>query len=156
MKRKIKQRQSIIPSISRINRMDNHLSPQLGLLWSWSHGSWIYNYLCNQCLSPLMLWVRIPLMERCTRYNIYVINFISNWRQVNGFLSVLYFLHQWNWLPRYNWNIVESGINYHNPNPSPQPIEHKEILHIWCWKSRSWLNESWIICIFDRIFQEIC
>jgi hypothetical protein len=25
----------------------------------WSHGSWIYNYLCNQCLSPLMLWVRI-------------------------------------------------------------------------------------------------
>jgi hypothetical protein len=28
---------------------------------SWSHGSWIYNYLCNQCLSPLTLWVRIPL-----------------------------------------------------------------------------------------------
>jgi hypothetical protein len=23
-------------------------------LWSWSYGSWIYNYLCNQCLSPLM------------------------------------------------------------------------------------------------------
>ena len=23
--------------------------------------SWIYNYLCNQCLSPLTLWVRIPL-----------------------------------------------------------------------------------------------
>ena len=23
------------------------------LLWSWSHGSWIYYYLCNQCLSPL-------------------------------------------------------------------------------------------------------
>ena len=27
-----------------------------GLSWSWSHGSWIYNYLCNQCLSPLKLW----------------------------------------------------------------------------------------------------
>ena len=27
-----------------------------------SHVSyWIYYYLCNQCLSPLMLWVRIPL-----------------------------------------------------------------------------------------------
>ena len=25
--------------------------------WSWSYGSWIYNYLCNQCLSPLTLWV---------------------------------------------------------------------------------------------------
>jgi hypothetical protein len=28
--------------------------------WSWSNGSWIYN-LCNQCLSPLTLWVRITL-----------------------------------------------------------------------------------------------
>ena len=31
------------------------------LSWSRSYGSWIYNYLCNQCLSPLTLWVRIPL-----------------------------------------------------------------------------------------------
>jgi hypothetical protein len=29
--------------------------------WPWSYGSWIYNYLCNQCLSLLTLWVRIPL-----------------------------------------------------------------------------------------------
>ena len=29
--------------------------------WSWSHGSWIYTYLCNQCPSPLTLWFRIPL-----------------------------------------------------------------------------------------------
>jgi len=28
--------------------------------WSCSHGSWIYNYQCNQCISPLKLWVRIP------------------------------------------------------------------------------------------------
>jgi len=24
-----------------------------GLSWLWSYGSWIYNYLCNWCLSPL-------------------------------------------------------------------------------------------------------
>jgi len=24
-----------------------------GSSWSWSYGSWMYNYLCNQCLSPL-------------------------------------------------------------------------------------------------------
>jgi len=24
-----------------------------GPSWSWSYGSWIYNCLCNQCLSPL-------------------------------------------------------------------------------------------------------
>jgi hypothetical protein len=32
------------------------------LFWTWwscSYGSWIYNYLCNQCISPLTLWVRI-------------------------------------------------------------------------------------------------
>ena len=42
----------------------------VGLAWSlskkgpsssWSYDSWIYNYLCNQWLSPLTLWVRIPL-----------------------------------------------------------------------------------------------
>jgi hypothetical protein len=27
----------------------------------WLYGSWIYNYQCNQSLSPLMLWVRTPL-----------------------------------------------------------------------------------------------
>jgi hypothetical protein len=31
----------------------------LGQLWSWSYDSWIYNYLWNQSLSPLKLWVRI-------------------------------------------------------------------------------------------------
>jgi len=34
--------------------------------WSWSYGSWIYNFLCHQCLSPLMLWVRIMIRARCT------------------------------------------------------------------------------------------
>ena len=37
-----------------------------GPSWSWSYGSWIYNYLCNQCISPLMLWVRISIRARCT------------------------------------------------------------------------------------------
>jgi hypothetical protein len=32
----------------------------------WSYGSWIYNYLCNQSVSPLMLWVRISIRARCT------------------------------------------------------------------------------------------
>ena len=40
-------------------------SQKQGLSWSWSYGSWIYNYLCNQCLSVLMLWVLILHMARC-------------------------------------------------------------------------------------------
>ena len=31
------------------------------LTWSWSNGSWIDNYQRDQYLSPLTLWVRIPL-----------------------------------------------------------------------------------------------
>jgi hypothetical protein len=38
----------------------------MGLSRPWSYGSWIYNCLCNQCLSPLMLWVRISIRARCT------------------------------------------------------------------------------------------
>jgi len=65
---------------------------------SWSYSSCIYNYLCNQYLSPLIFWVwiplrrcnimcllrlqlrvGIPLMTRCTWYvQHYVINFVSN------------------------------------------------------------------------------
>jgi len=36
-----------------------------GPSWSWSYESWTYNYLCNQCLSSLMLWVRISIRARC-------------------------------------------------------------------------------------------
>ena len=42
------------------------LHKKVGPLWPWSYGSWIYNYLCNQCLSPLMLWGRILIRARCT------------------------------------------------------------------------------------------
>ena len=38
--------------------------------WSWSFDSCIYNFLCNQCLSQLKLWVRIPLMVRCSAQNL--------------------------------------------------------------------------------------
>jgi hypothetical protein len=33
------------------------------------YGNLIYNYLYNQYLSTLKLWVRISLMVRCIRYN---------------------------------------------------------------------------------------
>ena len=51
-----------------------------GPSWSWSHSSWIYNHLCNQCLSSLMTWVRIPLMVRQTIQH-YVIKMVNDLRQ---------------------------------------------------------------------------
>ena len=42
---------------------------------------------------------------------VYLVKFASDLRQVSGFL------HQQKWLPRYNWNIVESDIKHHKPKP---------------------------------------
>jgi len=30
-----------------------------GPSWSWSYGSWINNYLCNQCISPLTFFFNL-------------------------------------------------------------------------------------------------
>jgi len=51
---------------------------------------------------------------RCTRYNIYdyVIKFVSDLRQVGGLLRFPTPIKR---PPRYNWNIVESGVKHHNP-----------------------------------------
>jgi len=35
------------------NGQNIYLSPSKRSLWPWSYGSWIHNYLCSQCLSPL-------------------------------------------------------------------------------------------------------
>ena len=39
-----------------------------GTLRPWSYGSWIYNYLCDQFISPMMLRARIAIRARCTRW----------------------------------------------------------------------------------------
>ena len=74
---------------------------------------WIYNYLCHRCLSLQMSWVRIPLIPRCTTLCNKVIRWLvaGQWffSGYSGFLLV----HQYNWQPRYNWNIVESDVKPH-------------------------------------------
>ena len=52
---------------SILQRTMIHMGPS----WPWSYGSWIYSYLCNQCLSPLMLWVRISNRARYTTQSIH-------------------------------------------------------------------------------------
>jgi len=45
----------------------------------------------------------------------YVINFVSDVRQVSGILRVLQFPPPLKLTePRYSWNIVESGVKHHN------------------------------------------
>ena len=40
----------------------------------------------------------------------YVIKFVSDLRQLGGFLGYSSFLIQYNWPSRYNWNIVKSVL----------------------------------------------
>ena len=49
----------------------------------------------------------------------YVIKFVSDLRHVGGFLWVLLFPPTIDWPPRYNWNIVGSGVKHLNPNHTP-------------------------------------
>jgi hypothetical protein len=51
--------------------------------WPWSYGSWIYNYLWNQCLSPLMLWVRISIRARCTTLCDKVCQWLATGRKIS-------------------------------------------------------------------------
>ena len=64
-----------------------------GPSWSWSYGSWIYNCLFNQCLSPLTLWVNLANGEvRSIQH--YVIKFVSDLQQVGVISGYSDFLRQ--------------------------------------------------------------
>jgi hypothetical protein len=49
----------------------------------------------------------------------YVIMFASDLWQVGGFFRVLWFPPTINLRLRYNWDIIESGIEHYNPNANP-------------------------------------
>jgi hypothetical protein len=75
----------------------------------------VFEILCNQCLSPVKLWVRTPFMAVYTRYN--KSDKVCQWLD---FLPVLWFpLFQYNWTPRYNWSIDENDVKHHTPKPKP-------------------------------------
>ena len=62
----------------------------------------------------------------------YVIKFVSDLRQVSGFIRVLRFppainLTAW----RYSWNIVECGVKHHNPNPLFCQITNYHVIRIY-------------------------
>ena len=51
--------------------------------WSWSYIGWVYNYLCNQYLSPLTLWVRITLSRGfLNTIQPYVIKYFSDMTEI--------------------------------------------------------------------------
>ena len=80
------------------NPLDTFTKFYQGLSWPWSYGSWIYNYLCNQCLTPLELWVWTLFTVRCTRYNM---DKVCQWLATCQWFSAVSSTHK-KWLPWYN------------------------------------------------------
>jgi hypothetical protein len=68
-----------------------------------------------------MLWVRIPL-GRCALDTTICDKVFSDLRPIGVFSGFSGFLHQQNWPPGCNWNIVESGFKHLNPNPNTNSI----------------------------------
>ena len=66
------------------------LCSNMGPSWPWLYDSWFYCYICNQCLSPLTLWVQFPLRQGVLDTS-YVIKFVCDLQQVGGFLRELRF-----------------------------------------------------------------
>ena len=78
----------------------------------------------------------------------YMIKLVSDLRQVGGFL----------WFPpRYNWNIVESGVKHHKLNPNRSgmvyTIQHYMTVQAWCtryniiWPFRHGVHDT---TLYDR------
>ena len=76
-----------------------------------------YNYLCNPCHNKVVS----SNLAHGEVYSIhhYIITFVSDLWQSVVFSVFSAFLYQWNLPPRYNWNIIESGVQHHNSNPIP-------------------------------------
>ena len=84
-----------------------------GQLWSWSYDSWIYNYLCSQCLSLLMLWVWIPLSRGILDTTLCdkVCQWLAACQWFSPDTGTPVSSTNKNWPTRYiNWNIVESDV----------------------------------------------
>ena len=76
---------------------------------------------------------------------VYSIKFVSDLRQVGGFL------HQQNWPPWYNWNIVERDIQHHKTKPSiyrwPNTENLNKMSSKWPPCSHIDFSRKYIVCI---------
>ena len=77
----------------------------------------------------------------------YVLKFVSDLRQVCGFLWVLWFLLPIKLTTWYNWNIVESDIKHHNKSNHTLRVVFSTILSIYDKVCQCHLDVSSFLCI---------
>ena len=111
-----------------------------GPSWPWSYGSWIYNYLSNQCQSLLMFWVRISIRARCTTLS------VCQWLATGRWFSPSPPPIKLTASPRYNWNIVENGVKHHQTN-KPFCDNTRQLAHIYVSANKSFYTGFWVQCV---------
>jgi hypothetical protein len=128
-----------------------------GPSWSCSHSSWIYNYLCNQCISLQQLWVWTLFMVRCTRYTI--IDKVCQWlvagpcfsqgtpvfpTNKTGRHDFLDIINQSSTKPvlfickRKSWNLIEQIQLDINNNEIIQKLTHFRWTYHWKLQGKHW------------------
>jgi hypothetical protein len=117
-----KRKKSLLKNSTHTITKTNHninigrLLTKNGPSWLWSYGSRIYSYLCNQCLSPLTLWVRTPLRRGVLDTTL--CDKVCRWLATGHCFSLGPPGSSTNKNDhRYNWNSVESGVKHHKPEP---------------------------------------
>ena len=85
-----------------------------GPSWSWSYGSWIYNYMCNQSLSSLKLfeprsWRGVLDATVCDK--------VCQLLPTSQWFSPCTLVSSTNKPDQYNWNTVESSVKHHRIKP---------------------------------------
>ena len=86
----------------------------------------IYDWSDRMVVGFIATYVSVPITTKAVSSNPaqgevypiqhYVIKFVSDLRQVVVFCGYSDFIHQYNWPPRHNWNIIESSVKHHKPN----------------------------------------
>ena len=113
--------------------------------WTWSHDSYIYNYLCNQCISPLKLWVRTADGEvySIQHYGTVICDRFPRFPPPIKLTTMKYLKY------------FGSGVKNHNPNHNPSKLK----CNIYCHGYKqvvplvlSHIIHVYIICEDARIF----
>jgi hypothetical protein len=75
-----------------------------------------YSHFCIYFVAYILhAFISYHHLARCARYNIFWSSLSVTFGRSVALSGYSSFLRCKNWLPLYNWNIVESGVNHHNP-----------------------------------------
>ena len=112
-------------------RYENLLYISVGQYCLWNHTLYCINFRCHRV--AVIVWLldlQLPMhsvyittdvvnsnLDQGEVYNIMWYSLSVTFDRSVVFSGSSDFLNQWNWPPRYNWNIVEMGVKHHNPSP---------------------------------------